>query len=525
LSGRPIPGYHVGGLDEDASKELLLRYGVRAPQDSLRIAIEKTRGHPQALIWLAALVSSPSIYTVDMACSEKGIWNPEHGEISVQILNKVFSESLSELETSILKDLWAFEEPVPVDALFHFSEGYRDVARTYRVLNSLVFKAMIELFDDRNIMLDDLVRDYIVLQINDPIKQHRLVADWYLNLPRLPFEEWRFQEDAHTTLRAIYHLTLANRQSEAMDLIREGIGRKLSYFGMHTERIRLCEDLLASETHEIWSPDLFEKAWLMRWAGYSYAARGEYERGEMLLNRARTIFEDDASLKQNLGPDNLAVCLNSLGKIALWQGEYQKAITHHKRALRLSEDYELMPISAIITCTDLAEANIYGYYESKDKALLQAALDWSDRVLASPQAGIDSKVRACACRAEAFALLGLSVRSIQSSIEVLELNRENENLYSYVQTLRAIGICASSIDLELAIASLARGQKLCSEIRYGYGNQQISGILEEMLVDEEAKSKLFNEMLSRSVKTLDLLIFDHAKNLPNRLTGKSTSTQ
>lgn len=513
LSGYSIRGYRVKGLNTEAAIDLLQNYGVNASHDALILAARKTRGHPQTLIWLAALLSPPSMYTVEMACSDDGIWHPEYGEVACKVLDKVFLDSLSELEKSILADLWVFDEPVPIDVLSNFNQGNRNDAEVYRAVNILAQKAMLTVSDDRRIMLDDLVSDFIFQRIINQEERHSKAADWYLSLPRITAEEWGSREDTFVTIKAIYHLTLAHRQSDAMELIksRQGIGSKLTFFGMHNERIRMAEDLLDPKISGIWSLALFDKAWLMRLAGFSYAVLGDYNRGQELIEEALSIFLSLNFSAENLGPDNVVVCLNSLGKIALWKGAHNKSVEYHEQALIIIEKYGIQ--SPEYTYTDIAEAKIYGYYETRNEGLLNEVIEWGNKALGASRSTIDNIARSQACRSEAFALLGSRTEAIRSALKVLDIIKGSENLYSRLHALRAIAISAQTSKPELSTLALDRAQQLCTDFGYLYGqarNDEITQYIEKSLHPNSNACEGTNSLYG---KELDDLIIQQTKSL------------
>ena len=184
---------------------------MRGSNKKLRIAYTSTCGHPQALIWLIALVTEPSIFTLEQACSEIGIWDLEEGEIATKIFDKVFDTTLSALEREILCNLWVFNEPIPPDVLMHFDQSL-SLSKISRSINNLINKAILNIYPNGAVSIDDLVHEYVTHYVQNKKQKHELAAQWYENRQNLPYEIWKSREDAHPTLRTVHHYILANHK-------------------------------------------------------------------------------------------------------------------------------------------------------------------------------------------------------------------------------------------------------------------------------------------------------------------------
>jgi len=285
---------------------------------------------------------------------------------------------------------------------------------------------------------------------------------------------------------------------------------------MHAERLEIVDSLLNTAAEGLWNPSEFDKSVLLRLAGFSYAARGQYTLGQKKLEDALRIFSKPSVFKHKQGPLNMIVTLNALGKIWSWQKDYPKAIEYHKQALELANEQKLL-VSIYITQADLAEAHLRMYYEEFDSAFLLHALDAVNNVLHAAKADEFTTIRAKSCAAEALANLGKVTESLRIGIDVLEINDIVTRVYCYTRLLGAIAICTQGINKELSLTCLALCQRLFSEIHYSFGLSKVRKLLSITKLTPEQLQATYASISRQSIDQIHRFIVEEAKNYMNQI--------
>jgi hypothetical protein len=218
--------YQIGGLDPQAATKLLRKKGLTEAQSELTQVIERSGGHPLALILLVQLVKEEA-ETLSQALADESLWK---GEVAEKILDKVYSERLSDGEHRILQFVSLFREPVPLSSIIAVAndQAWTEMFAKKLALN-LNRKSLLNKTNE-NYWEESLIHSYAYSKMGDQVFRHTLACDYYLSLP-LPEAPMK-KEEVQPLIEAHYHACMAKEYDKAAQIILEkNLGQNLTLWG------------------------------------------------------------------------------------------------------------------------------------------------------------------------------------------------------------------------------------------------------------------------------------------------------
>ena len=323
--------YPIKGLDKSAGVLLLRREGLSDSEECLVKAVDKSGGHPLALLLLAQLVRSGED-TLSTLLNDDSIWIGEEGEVAEHILNKVYNERLSEEECKLLQYVSLFRQPVPAKAILEIANDPKwTESRVNKTALNLIRKSLLQKTES-NYWEESLISKYAEYRLSDRVEHNKTAYEYYASVP-LPSNITR-KEDVQTLIEAHYHACMAKEYDLAAYVIYDlKLHNYLEDLRSYRTLIEIYEKILPNN-HFGTETLLTDKAlhgWVIGNLGLAYKELGEIEKAIKYL-------EESLSIARKYGHiDGIGKRLNQLGLAYCNIGNAKKALEYHENALVVSK--------------------------------------------------------------------------------------------------------------------------------------------------------------------------------------------
>lgn len=335
--------YLIRGLDTSAGVLLLKREGVNDSEECLKRAVDKSGGHPLALLLLAQLVRSGED-TLSTLLNDDSIWIDEEGEVAEHILNRVYNERLSEEECKLLQYISIFRQPVPAKAILKIANDPKwTESKVNKIALSLIRKSLLQKTGS-NYWEESLISKYAGDRLSDKIESNKLAYEYYVSIP-LPSNVTK-KEDVQTLIEAQHHACMAKEYDLAAHVIFDlklhnyleecendlQLYNHLEKWGNYRALIEIYEKILP-KNHFGTETLLTDKAlhgWVIGNLGLAYEEIGEIEKAIKYLEQSLSIARKYGHI------DGIVKRLNQLGLSYCNIGNAKKALEHHEKALIFS---------------------------------------------------------------------------------------------------------------------------------------------------------------------------------------------
>ena len=260
--------------------------------------------------------------------ADESLWK---GEVAQKILNKVYSERLSDLERRVLQFVSLFRDPVHIGALVAVSNdpAWTDAFAKKLAVN-LCRKSLLNNTQD-NYWEESLIHGYAYGKICDHVFHHKLACDYYLSLPIM--ENPTKKEDFQPLIEAHYHACMAKEYDKASKIIFDNrLDYKLDNWGNYRTLVEIYSLMLPTDTFRD-KPLLSETrhSRILGDLGNTYNRLGEYQKAIKYYNQALEI------AKQTGDKGGESFCLGNLGIDHHSLGDYQKSIKYLIQALEIAK--------------------------------------------------------------------------------------------------------------------------------------------------------------------------------------------
>ncbi len=325
--------YCIGGLDESAAIQLLRRNGLTEPDNELKMAVALSGGHPLALILLVQLVKEGA-ETLSSILKDDTLWK---GEVTKNILDKVYKERLSEEERKLLQYVSLYREPVPLKAIIATADGQWSEALVKEIALSLNRKSLLQKTEN-NYWEESLIHSYAYSKLADKverIERHKLAFQYYLYL-KLPEKEKRTRkEDVQPLIEAHYHACVAKEYDKAASIIFDHeLYDNLDMWGSYRTLVELYTLMLPQNhfSNETLLSEIKTHSAVLGELGLVYSDLGQVEKAIQYYEKALAI---DKESRNRRGEENQ---LGNIGTAYSNLGQVEKAIQYYEKALAIAQE-------------------------------------------------------------------------------------------------------------------------------------------------------------------------------------------
>ncbi len=237
--------YQIKGLDTSSGILLLRREGLNDSGECLKRAVDKSGGHPLALLLLAQLVRSGED-TLSALLNDDSIWIGEEGEVAENILGKVYNDRLSDDECKLLQYVSVFRQPVPARAITKIANDPKwTESRVNKIALKLIRKSLLQK-NGENYWEESLISKYAATRLSEESERHKLACKYYLSFP-LPAKPTK-KEDVQSLIEAHHHACMAKEYDEAFNIIfANNLDERLDLWGNYTALIDLYVKILPKD--------------------------------------------------------------------------------------------------------------------------------------------------------------------------------------------------------------------------------------------------------------------------------------
>ncbi|MBC8228502.1 tetratricopeptide repeat protein, partial [bacterium] len=330
LTTRILPGWEtatvisqskegLGGLEKEASFELMRKLGLQEDEAVLGRVHEKLKGHPK----LIELFSYWQKVGIEAALEEL----PDAFDESKTYLLKEIVDELSESEKKLLFSVAVYRVNIPLAGI----KAVYEEATLGTVLMTLMNRFLISRDEAGNYSIHDIIKEFPLVHIEKKETLglrlglssrrrietiHQKAADYFLSR-----SDEITQENYRDSLEAHYHLQQAKRYKDAASLVERAAENMLQW-GYWTDLDNMLKESLSSLPDERWK--------LYRYHGQVFERKGDFTEAERDYQKALSI------LKKHDEIEGQEKVLLDLGNLYRKRGEYEKALSQYETALKIS---------------------------------------------------------------------------------------------------------------------------------------------------------------------------------------------
>jgi len=357
--------YTIGGLDDSAAIQLLRNKGLTESDNELKRAIELCGGHPLALILLVQLVIGEE-ESFSSILEDNTLWIG--GEVAENILDKVYKERLSEIEQKLLQYLSLYRAPVPLQGIV-FAANDQEWSETVvkKLALQLKRKSLLQKTEE-DYWGESLINIYAYNKLNDKVEHHKLACEYYLSLP-LPEERTR-KEDIQPLIEAHYHACRAKEYDLAASIIFDyNLWDYLDRWGNYGTLVELYSGVLPKDQIKDNSllTNVFIYSNVLGKLGEVYYLQGQGEKSLEYHEKALKISREIGDKRrEGIWRGNIGKTYNDLGQI-------EKAIYYFEKAIEISKEIGERPGEGIWL------GNLGAAYSNLDQ--IEKAIDYYEKAL------------------------------------------------------------------------------------------------------------------------------------------------
>jgi tetratricopeptide (TPR) repeat protein len=324
--------YSVGGLEADEGVDLLRSQGVVGTEAELRKAVEECAGHAFALTLLVSLARDYNI-SLSTLFKDATLWT---GDIATNLLDRIYTQQLSEMQRQLLLAFSAYREPVPLDAIVATVPGVKRMHIT-RALKALRTQRLLEAVGENRYRLHAIIAGYARHYLDDGGEMLRTVharsAQYYLQRAAITSPSWKQRRsinDVHDLIEAIWQHCQAEQWQEAYARVQEeGFVEDLKHWGGNAILLEVYQLLLPLEK---WQPNTLQKVQIYNDLGWIYNDLGRKQQALEYYKRAMEISEE-AAIQNGRGR-----LLSNIGSVYDGWGERIQAVEYYKQALPIYQE-------------------------------------------------------------------------------------------------------------------------------------------------------------------------------------------
>ena len=322
--------YQIKGLDTSAGILLLRREGLNDSEECLKRAVDKSGGHPLALLLLAQLVRSGED-TLSTLLKDDSIWIGEEGEVAEHILNKVYNERLSDEECKLLQYVSLFRQPVTAKAIIEIANDPKwTESKVNKIALKLIRKSLLQKTED-NYWEESLISKYAGDRLSNKVECNKLAYDYYVSIPLS--SNIIKKEDIQTLIEAHHHACMAKEYDLAAHVIFDlHLHNYLEKWENHRMLIEIYEKILPKNHFgsEILLSDKTLHGWVIGNLGLAYHELGEIRKAVRYLEQSLSV------ARRYWHINGIETRLDQLGLAYRDLGNPKKAIEYHENALPIS---------------------------------------------------------------------------------------------------------------------------------------------------------------------------------------------
>ena len=323
--------YPIKGLDTSDGILLLRREGLNDSEECLKRAVDKSGGHPLALLLLAQLVRSGED-TLSTLLKDDSIWIGEEGEVAEHILNKVYNERLSEKERNLLQYVSLFRQPAPAKAILKIANDPKwTESRVNKIALNLIRKSLLQKTGN-DYWEESLISKYAGYRLSNRVERNKVAYEYYVSI-LLPSNIMK-KEDIQSLIEAHYHACVAEEYNLAAHIVFDlKLHNYLEDLRSYRTLIEIYEKILPKD-HFGTETLLTDKAlhgWVIGNLGLAYKELGEIEKAIKYLEQSLSIARKYGHI------DGIGKRLNQLGLAYCNIGNAKKGLKYHENALVFSK--------------------------------------------------------------------------------------------------------------------------------------------------------------------------------------------
>ena len=333
--------YTVRRLEPEEGFDLLRKFGVEGDDEALRVVVERCGGHAFALTLLASLLRNRKL-TLAAFLNEKSYEHVWTGNVARNLLDKIYTSQLNDIQRKLLLAFSVYREPVPLvaaQALCDFDVPVAD-AQMQQALDGLLAQHLLQATGGGSYQLHAIIegyaRDNFVVQDDQANKlalhaAHARAAQYYIRQAanELPADgQRRLLSDYDALVEAAWQFCQAHQWREAYAFIqRERLFSELKALGGLVVILELYKQLLPLSKWQTTQATPREGARIYNYLGSIYRSLGRRELAMQHLEQALKLAKAAGDAWEE------AWSLNHMGRLYASMGEKERASSYYEEVV------------------------------------------------------------------------------------------------------------------------------------------------------------------------------------------------
>ncbi len=332
--------YRVEGLTLSEGQALLTSRGVAGTAQEMQSAVKRCQGHGLSLTLLTTLLETEKLRLSTLLTDARytQLWDED---IATNLLNAIYTRSLTDEQREVLQALSIYREAVPLDALLPLLSA-KAQASVRPCLETLQTHQLVQVVEEGKRQLHSIVATYARTHDEQhnraaTLLAHSKAAAYYLQQATHtcpPLAERHAIADVHLLTQAVRHFCLAEQWQQAHEvMVKEALCEDIRRWGGSVLLLELEQAILQGVTQL----KREQQAHLYHDLGYVYHSQGNTDEALHYYQQALAIRKE---VRDRPGE---GATLHNLGSLSDSQGNTHEALRYYQQALAIRKEVRDRP--------------------------------------------------------------------------------------------------------------------------------------------------------------------------------------